>query len=250
MTGSTPLSPLRIRFPTRPGCTRPGSRSARRSTTRRRCAPSARPRGARDVGAARPPTPRPGAAGLSSDGHRLSLARSPRLAVWVRRLPADRPVVISSTIALAVELGEPGPLPPSGRGRGWRCGRPPRTRRSGCGRSRCTATPCRPAVLISSSTCAVWATPRAAVGSSMITSLAVRHHRLGHGHRLALATGQRLDRLADGPHGRDRGRPASAWPSSPSRSRRAGRGAAPRARGTCSGRCRGCRTAPGPGRWS
>ena len=65
------------------------------------------------------------------------------------------------------------PLPrPAGRGTARRSGRRPGTRRSGCARSPARRCPRSASRSIRSSTSAVWATPSAAVGSSMITSLA------------------------------------------------------------------------------
>ena len=87
-------------------------------------------------------------------------------------------------------------------------------------------------VLISSSTIAVCATPSAAVGSSMITSLRLRHHRLGDRDRLALPAGQRRDRLADRPDGRDvqllQRLTRAPSPSSPRRAGRGSSGSCPR----------------------
>ena len=84
-----------------------------------------------------------------------------------------------------------------------------------------TASPCSPEARTRSSTCRVWATPSAAVGSSRITSLRVPHHGLGDRDGLALAAGQAGDGLADGADRRDREareRLARASPSSVSSS--------------------------------
>ena len=68
---------------------------------------------------------------------------------------------------------------------------------------RTTASPCWARRATSSSTCSVCATPRAAVGSSRMTSAGVPHHGAGDRDRLALSAGERRDRLADGANRRD-----------------------------------------------
>ena len=115
---------------------------------------------------------------------------------------------------------------------------------------RTTASPCSARRSTSSSTCCVCATPSAAVGSSRMTSARVPHHRAGDRDRLPLAARQGRDRLADRADrrhrealhrlGRLRLHHRLLEPVQPSR--------APRGRGTCSGRRRGCRRARGPGR--
>ena len=183
-----------------------------------------------------------------SESFRCRMARSP-LPFAARA--GDVPVVMYSTTLWRVEVRcRPGG-DDMGRGRGRRGGRRPRRRRSGCARSPCTVTPRSARRLIRSSTMRGLGDAERRGGLVHDDQLGLGHHRLGDGHRLALPTRQRGHRLADGLHGgHARVRPGSRAPRSPSWARRADRDAAPRGQGTCSGRCRGCRTGPGPGRSS
>ena len=115
---------------------------------------------------------------------------------------------------------------------------------------RTTARPCSASRRTRSSTWRVWATPSAAVGSSRITSC--EFHRRPWRPRPTGAGRPRGSRPAGGSSGSSsRTRLLSVSRRAllhrrlvePARARRA-----PRGRGTCSGRRRGCRTARGPGR--
>ena len=152
---------------------------------------------------------------------------------------------------LLVDVGTVGPGRPSGRGRAPRCCRRPGARRSCCARSARRRGRGRPAGVPGSSTCAVCATPRAAVGSSSTTTLEFQSTAL------AIATVWRWppDRLAT------RWRTDFTVRTDSDSQRLLGRllhaalvehhaADAARGPGTCSGRCRGCRTARGPGRRS
>ena len=80
--------------------------------------------------------------------------------------------------------------------------------------------------------------------------LRVPHHRARDGDRLPLTAGERRDRLADRAdrrHARASSASRSSSPPSAAPSA-AGTSRAPRGRGTCSGRRRGCRRARDPGR--
>ena len=110
-----------------------------------------------------------------------------------------------------------------------------------------TASPRSASRRTSASTFAVWATPSAAVGSSMITSLVFQSTALAIATDWRWppdsdATGWRTDRTVV--TARLASVSAAASPSTP---RPAPGPRAARGPGTCSGRCPGCRTAPDPG---
>ena len=119
---------------------------------------------------------------------------------------------------------------------------------AGCARRATTARPCSASRLTRSSTCTVCATPSAAVGSSRITRREFR--RTARRPRPTAAARPRATRPAAASSGSwHRKRPQRLGrPLLHRRSRKRKSGRAPRARGTCSGRCRGCRRARGPGR--
>ena len=113
-----------------------------------------------------------------------------------------------------------------------------------------TARPWAASRATRSSTWRVWATPSAAVGSSRMTRREFHMTAAPDRDGLPLAAGEARHLLADRADRRDRRATSS--------SRRlrlhvrllqpADDVVAPRGRGTCSGRCRGCRTGRDPGR--
>ena len=168
------------------------------------------------------------------------------------RAPSESlPAVIASTtscwfVSRALELGDV-LAEAQHRDRSRR----PRRCRAGCARSARPPRPCSPRRATRSSTCRVCATPSAAVGSSRITTLASSTSRpwrprpTGAGRPRAPATVWRTERIV-----------VTERPLSVSRRpllhRRLVEAPQRRellaARGTCSGRRRGCRPARGPGR--
>ena len=97
----------------------------------------------------------------------------------------------------------PGPAPPAGPGRGPRCWSATSNTSLRLCETEDTAAPWLDRRLMSSSTSWVCATPRAAVGSSMITSLAADMTALATATDWRWPPGQRGDGLADGADRRD-----------------------------------------------
>ena len=101
-----------------------------------------------------------------------------------------------------------------------------------------------------SSTCRVWATPERRGRLVEEDHLGIPQHRLGDRHGLTLAAGEAGDRLAHRLHGAHR-QPGPGCRGALVSMRdlvEHDAGVAARGRGTCSRRCRGCRTGRGPGR--